>query len=58
MSLPPTELDEIRRAVHDEMANIQDMTRQCGSYRFICETGGITFLSHRPVGRILREIPR
>jgi len=57
MSLPPTELDEIRRAVHNEMANIQDMAKQCGSYRFICETGGITFLSHRPVGRILREIP-
>ena len=56
--LSPNESDDIRRAVHQEMAELQDMAEHRGSYRFICESpSGVTFLAHRPVGRVLRSFP-
>ena len=54
--LSPNENDDIRRAVHNEMAELEDMADHRGSYRFICETPtGYTFLAHRAVGRVLRH---
>lgn len=53
--MSPYEFDEIRRAVHTELAEIEHMCRHHGSYRFCCDIGGLVVLTHRPHGRVLRE---
>jgi hypothetical protein len=55
--LTPEESSDIRHCVHDEMAIIEQMVAWHGSFHYICECGGNTFLCHKPVGRIIREMP-
>jgi len=54
--MSPHELDEVRRAVHTELAEIEQMCRCKGSYCYCCDIGGLVVLTHKPVGRVLREL--
>lgn len=56
--LTPTEREEIRSFVHQEMAQIErQYRRDAGSYNYLCSVGGMTVFSHKPVGAVLHVIP-
>lgn len=44
---------EIRAEVRREFAELEMMAHNPGSYRYLCVLGGLTFLSHTPVGNVL-----
>lgn len=52
--MSPYDLFEVRRAVHSELAEIEQMCAGHGSYRYCCDVAGLVMLTHRPVGRVLR----
>lgn len=52
--MSPYELNEIRRAVHTELAEIEQMCACHGTYHYCCDVAGIVMLTHQPVGRVLR----
>ncbi len=54
--LGPYERAEVCRLVHQEFSELETMAHNHGSYRYLCSAGGLTFLSHRPVGRVLRDV--
>lgn len=54
--LTPTEQEEIRQLVDDELADIENQCARAGSYRYLCEVGHYRVLTHHPVGRVLRTI--
>lgn len=57
--LSPTELHELRCAVHAECAEIERLYRQsAGSYRYLCSLGGSPVYTHQPIGLVLREFTR
>ena len=56
--LSPDEAYEIRAQVHREMADLERQAAQAGTYSYLCATEqGLTFLSHQPVGTVLRHLP-
>lgn len=56
--LSPIEREEIRRCVHDELADIEQQVRDyAGSYNFLCSVGGLTMFTHQPVGRVIHAVP-
>lgn len=52
------EIEEIRRVVHAEVAEIEREFRDpiSGSYGYLCAAGGLTFYSHSPVGHVLKRV--
>lgn len=36
---------------------IQKQAARAGSYNYLCESGGVTFFSHTPVGSVICTIP-
>jgi len=54
--LTPTEQEEIRQLVDDELADIETQCACAGSYRYLCEVDHYRILTHHPVGRVLRTI--
>lgn len=54
--LGPYERAEVCRLVQQEFSELQNMVTNHGSYRYLCSVGGVSFLSHTPVGRVLRDI--
>lgn len=52
--MSPYELNEIRRAVHTELAELEQMCSHHGSYTHLCDIGGLVILTHKPLGRVLR----
>lgn len=54
--MSPYELFEIRRAVHQEITEIEQMCAHHGTYRYLVEIGGLAMLSHQRVGRVLRSL--
>ena len=54
--LGPRERAEIVHLVHQEFSELQTMVTNHGSYRYLCASGGLAFLSHHPVGQVLRDI--
>ena len=52
--MSPYELNEVRRAVHSELVEIEQMCAHHGSYKFCCDVADITMLTHTPIGRVLR----
>lgn len=55
--LSPNEIDEIRQAVHNEMADIEaDLQQNVGTYRYLCARAGLVFYTHTPVGKVLRIV--
>lgn len=53
----PTEREEIRNFVHQEMAGIEYQLRHnAGSYNYLCSVGGLTLFTHRPVGAVIHAI--
>ena len=55
MPLSPHERDDIRRTVHAELTEIEQMCSAHGTYTHLCECGGLVFLAHRRVGHVLRQ---
>ncbi len=56
--LSPEEHEEIRNVVHQELASIEKQIRHhAGSYNFLCNVGGVTMFTHRPIGAVLHSIP-
>lgn len=54
----PGERQEIQEFVHQELADIErDVCDRAGSYNYLCNVGGVTMFTHRPVGAVLRSIP-
>jgi len=53
--MSPYELNEIRRAVHHELREIEQMCSAHGTYTHLCECGGLVFLAHQQVGHVLRR---
>lgn len=53
--MSPYELNEIRRAVHTELAELEYMSAHHGSYTHLCDIGGLVVLTHNPHGRVLRS---
>lgn len=55
--MSPQALHEIRRAVHDELAEIEQMCAAHGSYTCLCEApgSGVVVLAHKAFGRVLRR---
>jgi hypothetical protein len=54
----PDEREEIRQLVHWELATIeQDVRDRAGSYNYLCNVGGVTMFTHRPMGAIIHSIP-
>lgn len=51
-----TEAEEIRQLVEQELADIEDQCAHAGSYNYLCQVNHHRVLTHRPVGRILRQI--
>lgn len=56
--LTPTEREEIRQLVDQELADIEDQCAHAGSYTYLCRVNGLRVLAHSPLGRVLRHIPR
>jgi len=54
--LGPHERAEICRLVHQELTELEAMAANHGTYRYLCSSGGLAFLSHRPVGHVLRDM--
>lgn len=55
--LSPGERDEIRQFIYEEMADIEHRIRnQAGSYNYLCNVGGLTMFTHRPVGAVIHAI--
>lgn len=52
------EVDDIRRLIHAEMAEVERDAHDPihGSYGYLCASGGLTFYSHQPVGKVIRKI--
>lgn len=51
------EAQQIRHIVHQELADIEtQVSRYAGSYNYLCACGGITMFSHKPIGKVLRQI--
>lgn len=57
MYLTANELAEVRAEicsqVRKEFSELEMMAHNPGSYHYLCVAGGITFLSHTPVGNVL-----
>lgn len=56
--LSPNEIEDIRRVVLAEMADVQDATQHHGSYTHLCAVNGDLVYAHHPVGRVLAEFPK
>ena len=54
--LGPHERAEICRLVHQELTELETMAANHGTYRYLCSSGGVAFLSHQPVGNVLRDM--
>jgi hypothetical protein len=54
--LGPYERAEVCRLVQQEFSELQNMVTNHGSYRYLCSAGGVSFLSHHPVGHVLRDM--
>lgn len=56
--LSPTEREEIRLFIHEELSDIERQVRDyAGSYNFLCSVGGLTMFTHHPVGRVIHAVP-
>ena len=53
--LGPYERAEVCRLVHREFVELEMMARNHGGYHYLCHSAGLTFLSHQPVGQVLRS---
>lgn len=55
--LTPTEREEIRQLIEQELADIEDQCARAGSFNYLCRISGVgRVLTHRPQGRVLRPI--
>jgi hypothetical protein len=54
--LDPTEMSQVHDLVWQETADmVAIMSQPPGSYRFLCNVGGIVMFTHHRVGTVLRE---
>lgn len=54
----PAEQEEIRNFVYQVLAGIEDQVRHdAGSYNYLCNIGGLTMFTHRPLGAVIHAIP-
>lgn len=52
-----SESEQVRQIVHQELAEIEEQVTHCaGSYNYLCSCGGVTVFSHKPIGKVLRQI--
>jgi hypothetical protein len=57
--MSPYELDEVRRAVHSELAEIEQICSCPGSYTYCnCTPQGLVYLAHKPYGQVLRRFAK
>ena len=55
--LSPIEREEIRQAVYEEMADLEDqIVHQSGSFTYLCRVAGRPLFTHHPMGRVMRQI--
>ena len=53
---PLNEVDEVRRIQLGVLAEIEHLARHRGSYKYVVYVGGALALSHKLVGRVIREL--
>lgn len=55
MTLSHFDADDVRRAVHAELTEIEQMCSAHGTFTHLCECGGLVFLAHHRIGHVLRS---
>ena len=54
--LDPAEISQVHSLLWHEAADMMAvMSQPPGSYRFLCDVGGVVMFTHQRVGNVLRE---